>query len=143
MKSWKLWVLGVLALAGVILGVEYGLGVAKLDSVVIATSIEPPQVVADGRSSVVITIRVTEDGEPRANDLIQAWLGRGGGLLVPNWFVTDERGMAQITYTPNPYSPYDSLEAAEIHISDTSIGRLVEVDKRHIARVPLIDPDQP
>jgi len=143
MKSWKLWVLGVLALAGVILGVDYRLAVARLDSVVIATSIEPPQAVADGHSSVVITFRVTEDGDPRGNDLVQAWLGRGAGLLTPNWIVTDERGMARITYTPNPYSPYDPQDAAEIHISDTSIGRLVEVEKLHVARVPLIDPDQP
>jgi hypothetical protein len=129
-----------MALIVAVLGADYALATAQLDDVVIETSLDPPRVAADGRNSVVITVRITQNGRPRANDLVQAWIGSGSGLLIPNWVITDEHGTARITYTPNPYSPYDPQEAAEIRMMDTSIGRLVEVSKRHTVRVPLLEP---
>ena len=140
MKSWQLWVSGIVVLGLLVVGIDYKMATAKLDGIEIATTVDPPQVVADGRNQVLITLHVTEDGEPRADDLIQSWLGVGGGLLIPNWVVTDENGMAQITYTPNPYSPYDPQEFVEINVSDTSIGQIVEVDKREVVQVSLLDP---
>ena len=140
MKSWQLWVLGIVALAVLILGIDYSVAKAKLGGIEITTSVDPPQVVADGRNQVQITLHVTEDGKPRAEDLIQSWLGTGGGLLIPSWVVTDENGMAQITYTPNPYSPYDPQDFVEIVLSDTSIGLIVEVNKQEVVQIPLMEP---
>lgn len=140
MKTWQMWVSGIVALGLLILGIDYKMATAKLDGIEIATSVDPPQVVADGRNQVIVTLHVTEDGKPRANDLVQSWLGRGGGLLIPSWVVTDQNGKAQITYTPNPYSPYDPQDFVEINISDTSIGRIIEVDKREVVQVALLGP---
>ncbi|MBE3040326.1 MAG: hypothetical protein IMZ62_16130, partial [Chloroflexi bacterium] len=48
--------------------------------------------------------------------------------------------VAQVTYTPNPFSPYDPQDAT-ISVMDTSIGRLVEVDKQSEVQVKLQAPE--
>ena len=97
--------------------------------------------VANGKDKSTLTIRFTENGQPRANDLVQLWLTKGGGLLTPNWVYTNDDGLITVTYTPNPYSRYDPQDGAEIAILDTGIGRLIEVGKQSSVRIGLLKPD--
>jgi hypothetical protein len=131
-------VLAILA----VYGGDWALAQARLDDIRIETALEPPAVVADGQSSIVLTVRVTERGEPRANDLVQSWLAVGSGLLIPEWVYTDENGVAKITYSPNPLTVYDVQDKAEIHVRDVSIGRLIEVGKDIVVEVPLLPPEE-
>lgn len=142
LTQWRLWVLGVVALLALVLATDWMLAIRRLDDIRIETSLQPPGVVADGKSSTVLTVRVTEGGEPRSNDLLQLWLGPSGGLLRPTWVYTDQDGTARITYQPNPPNAYEPQDVIEVHIMDTSIGRLIEVGKRHQVQIPLVEPEQ-
>ncbi|MGQ9682421.1 MAG: hypothetical protein ACUVX9_07790 [Anaerolineae bacterium] len=112
----------------------------RLDDITIEGWLDPPEVTADGKDSTVLTVRVTERGQPRARVLLQSWLQSGNGLLIPEWVYTDESGIAQITYTPNPMTPYDIEQDTIIHLIDTHVGRIIEVDKHFIIEVPVKAP---
>jgi len=139
---WRVYVLAVLAL-GIAVGLaDWGLAVLRRDDVLIETSLEPEQVVADGQSTVTIHIRVLESGRPREGALLQLWINRGSGFLVPEWVITDSEGRAKATFTPNKATRYDLYDAAVISVMDTSVGRLVEVDKLVEVEVPIIIPEE-
>jgi hypothetical protein len=137
---WRLWIVAVLIIIVVLFAIDWIAATAQLQNITIEATFDPPQVIADGRSKSVLTVRITENGKPRAGDLVQLWLGSGSGLLIPNWVFTDESGVALVTYTPNPYSAYDPQDGAQINISDTGIGRLIEVSKRQTIDIKLIKP---
>ena len=128
---------GVALIVVMIYGTDWAISTARLDEIILKTTLDPPNVAADGKSSIVLTVQVTEHGQPRANDLLQSWLDTGSGLLIPEWVYTDENGMAQITYTPNPLTKYDLQDKSEIHVRVISIGRLIEVGKDIGVEVPL------
>lgn len=132
-----LWMVGVALIVVMIYGTDWAISTARLDEIILKTILDPPNVAADGKSSIVLTVQVTEHGQPRANDLLQSWLDTGSGLLIPEWVYTDENGMAQITYTPNPLTKYDLQDKSEIHVRVISIGRLIEVGKDIVVEVPL------
>jgi hypothetical protein len=113
---------------------------ARLDRVTFDYTLSPAQVVADGKSSTTITLRVTEDGQPRANDMFQIWFEVGGGLLTPDTAFTDSNGLIKITYRPNPANPYDPTDFTQIAVMDASIGRLIEVRKQQSIKIPLVIP---
>jgi hypothetical protein len=129
----------VTALVVAILGMDWLVARSRLDNVSIEGQLDPPQVVADGKQDTVLTVRVTENGQPRKNDTLQSFLESGSGLLVPEWAFTDQDGVARFTFTPNPLTPYDERETV-IHIVSISIGRLVEVDKHFVIEVLLKEP---
>src|SRR5205085_2106730 len=106
---------------------DWALATARLPNIEIQGSLSAPNVIADGKNSVEIIVRVTEGGNPRANDTLQTWIDVGGGLLLPQWAFTDEHGEAVIKFSPNPQTQYDTVETAVLHIRDTSIGSLIEV----------------
>jgi hypothetical protein len=141
-RQWKIWIMGVVAFVLAVHGTDWMLATARLDDVVIETSLDPPSVVADGKSSVVLTVRVTERGQPRAGDLVQSWLDTGSGHLVPQWVYTDDNGTAKINLTPNAMTRYEVQDRAEIHVRDVSIGRLIEVGKDTVVVVPLAGPEE-
>ncbi len=142
LKSKRLtWSLAVLALFLLIFGVDWLIAQSRLSGINIEILAEPAAVVANGKDSTNLTVRITENGQPRVNDLVQLWLRKGGGLLTPNWVYTDENGMFIVTYTPNPYSRYDPQDGAEIAVLDTSIGRLVEVGKQSAVIIGLLRPE--
>jgi hypothetical protein len=121
---------------------DWALATARLPNIDIQGSLSSPDVVADGKNSVEITIRVTENGAPRANDTLQTWIDVGGGLLLPQWAFTDDNGEAVIKFSPNPQTQYDTVQTAVLHIRDTSIGRLIEVSKDLTVEVPLTAPTE-
>ncbi|MCC6801401.1 MAG: hypothetical protein IT319_00850, partial [Anaerolineae bacterium] len=125
-----------------VFGGDWAVARSRLDNIVIEIQVEPESVIANGKNSSTLTIRITEGGQPRVNDLVQLWLSKGGGLLTPNWVYTDADGSVIVTYTPNPYSRYDPQNGAEIAVLDTSIGRLIEVGKQSSVLIPLIQPDE-
>jgi hypothetical protein len=123
--------------------VEWASAQTRLPDVQMEVRLDPPDVVADGKSQVVLYVRVTENGQPRAGDLLQSWIQVGGGILRPEWAYTDTNGEAAITFYPNPLTQYDVQDRAAIQIADISIGRLIEVRKLLVVDVPLRAPEQP
>ena len=97
-----------MAIIGLLLAaivVDYVQAQARLPNISIVGQFDQPKVIADGKSSIILTVRVTENGNPRADVLLQAWLESGGGLLIPEWTYTDADGRAEYTYTPNAAGP--------------------------------------
>ena len=137
----RLYVLAVLVLVAAVAGTDWMLSNARLKNVRIETSLEPTAVVADGESSTTIELRVTEHGKPRANVLVQLWIDTGSGLLIPEWVLTNEDGVAHAVYTPNVAGPYDPQDEALVYVMDTTVGRIIEVDKRVLLHIPLVVPE--
>ena len=104
----RLVALAVVGLFLAAIGGDWVQAQARLPNISITGQLDQPKVIADGKSSILLNVRVTENGQPRANALLQAWLESGGGLLIPEWIYTDEDGRAEYTYTPNAAGPYDS-----------------------------------
>jgi hypothetical protein len=125
----------ILALAG-----DWGLSTVQSAQVHIDLSLSPPRVLADGKHKTILTIQITESGQPRVHDLLQIWLASGGGVLLPQWAYTDRTGKARVVYQPNPASPYDLQTDTTLTVEDTSLGRLVEVTKQGHVHVALIAP---
>jgi len=123
-----------------ILTADWAIARARLPGIIIETELETPEVIADGKDSATFIVRVTENGQPRTHDLLQLWLVKGSGQLIPQWAFTDENGESKITFTPNPYNRYDPQDTVEIAIMDTNIGRLIEVGKRTRIAIPLVIP---
>ena len=101
----RLLVFAVVGLLVAAVAVDYVQAQARLPNITISGQFDQPKVIADGKSSIILTVRVTENGQPRADALLQAWLDSGGGLLIPEWNYTDEEGYAEYTYTPNAAGP--------------------------------------
>jgi len=141
LKNWRLLSVLVMAVVAAILAVDWALASGRLPDIEIATQLETPAVIADGRHTATFVVKVTEKGVPRANDLLQIWLTQGSGQLVPQWTFTDDRGEARVSFTPNPYNRYDPQDHVEISIMDTNIGRLIEVGKRDSVTIPLVIPE--
>jgi hypothetical protein len=141
LKSARFWFILAVGVIAAVLMADWMIGVARLSRVNMDVRADPEVVVADGKNKTTIMIRVSENGHPRSNDLIQLWLKTGSGLIIPNWVFTNENGVAEVTYTPNPFSPYDPQDAVTISILNTSIGRLVEVDKEGQVQIKLQAPD--
>ena len=132
---------GILVLAVIlVLGADWLVSKVRLGSVSMTGELVPPVVVADGDESTILVVTVTQDGRPRDNDLLQAWIETGGGVLIPEWVYTDEKGQVQINYTPNPMTKYDVDVQTVIHVADHAIGRLVEVSKHYTIEVPIEAP---
>ena len=122
------------------IAVDYGQARARLPNISISGAFDQPKVIADGKSSITLTVRVTENDRPRANVLLQAWLETGGGLLIPEWNYTDDEGYAEYTYTPNAAGPYDLQEDTIAHVIDINVGRIFEVDKHYRIQIPVEAP---
>jgi hypothetical protein len=120
-------------------GIDWVTASSRLSHIDSSVTLNPPAVVADGKSTIVVTVRFSEDGKPRANDVLQIWLDVGGGVL-PQWVITNQDGVATIKFSPNPLTQYDVQDHAEMHIMNTSIGRLIEVNKDIVVRIPLTKP---
>ena len=136
----RLLVFAVVGLLVAAVAVDYVQAQARLPNITISGQFDQPKVIADGKSSIILTVRVTENGQPRADALLQAWLDSGGGLLIPEWNYTDEEGYAEYTYTPNAAGPYDLQEDTIAHVIDINVGRLFEVDKHYRIQIPIEAP---
>ena len=136
----RLVALAVVGLFLAAIGGDWVQAQARLPNISITGQLDQPKVIADGKSSILLNVRVTENGQPRANALLQAWLESGGGLLIPEWIYTDEDGRAEYTYTPNAAGPYDLQEATIAHVIDIGLGRLFEVDKHYRVEIPVEAP---
>jgi hypothetical protein len=137
---WRLWLAATLLVLFAVGAADWAVSMARLGAISIETAVNPAPVLADGKSSTTITLRVTENEQPRAGDLVQLWISSGSGLLVPEWVMTDENGSAQVVFTPNALSPYDLSSGTEITLQDINIGRIIEVGKRLTVPIPLQAP---
>lgn len=136
----RLLALAMIGLLLAAIGLDWLQAQARLHNISIEGQLDPPKVVADGKNSITLTVRVTENGMPRANSLLQAWLESGGGIFIPEWTYTDADGRAEYTYTPNAVGPYDMQEPTIIHVIDLNVARLFEVDKHYLIEVPVEAP---
>jgi hypothetical protein len=138
--GFRTWIIAFLCLVGTIMAADGLISKSKLDQIQIAATVDPPSVVADGLSRTSITIRITENGQPRVGDLVQVFLVTGSGRILPGWAYTDNQGMIVTEFTPNPYSIYDPVDGAELKILDISIGRIIEVGKSKLVSIPMLKP---
>jgi len=142
LKNWRVVTILIVAILVAILMADWAVAKAHLPDVTIDTTLETPEVVANGVDVATFVIRVTDNGQPRAGDLLQIWLVKGTGQLIPKWAFTDENGESVVTFTPAPYNRYDPQDVVEIAIMDTSIGRLIEVGKNASIEIPLVIPEE-
>ena len=126
----------VLVVAAILTG-DWLVSLARLDEVTIDGYLDPPTVVADGKQSTVLTVQILEKGSPRVGDLVQSFVERGNGLLLPEWAYTDENGQVNLTFAPTPLTQYDLIEQPVIRVTDVSVGRIVEVGKSWAIDVAL------
>jgi hypothetical protein len=122
--------------------IDWATAQARLPDVQMEVTLEPAEVIADGKSSIIVRVRVTENGEPREGDLLQSWIQVGGGIIRPEWVYTDANGEAEITFLPNPLTQYDVQDRAVLQIADIDIGHLLEVRKGIQVDIPLRVPDK-
>jgi hypothetical protein len=141
-SHWRLWFRGIVLVIVLVLAGDWGLSTVRSAQVHIDLSLNPPRVLADGKHKTVLTIHITENGQPRVHDLLQIWLASGGGVLLPQWVYSDRTGKARVVYQPNPASPYDLQSDTTLTVEDTSLGHLVEVTKQGHAHIVLITPKQ-
>lgn len=142
LRNWRFLIILVLAIVIAILTVDWAIAKARLPDIAIDITLETPEVVADGVDIATFVVRVTENDQPRTGDLLQIWLVKGTGQLIPKWAFTDEMGESMVTFTPAPYNRYDPQDVVEIAIMDTSIGRLIEVGKNASIEIPLVIPEE-
>ncbi len=140
LKNWRFATLIFLAIVVAILTVDWAFAQARLPGITIETELETPEVIADGNDTAKFVVRVSENGQPRDHDLLQIWLVKGTGQLIPKWVFTDDQGEATVTFTPAPYNRYDPQDVVEIAIMDTNVGRLIEVGKNTTIEIPLVIP---
>ena len=140
LRKIRLAAAAVLLILFALLVVDWVQAQIRLANVSIEGQLDKAKVISDGEDSIVLTIRVTENGQPRVDDTLQAWLQPGNGLMIPEWSYTDENGEVQITFTPNPATPYDVGVDTVINVIDINIGRWLEVDKRFSIEVPVEAP---
>ena len=140
LRKIRLAAAAVLLILFALLVVDWVQAQIRLANVSIEGQLDKAKVISDGEDSIVLTIRVTENGQPRVDDTLQAWLQPGNGLMIPEWSYTDENGEVQITFTPNPATPYDVEMDTVINVIDINIGRWLEVDKRFSIEVPVEAP---
>lgn len=138
--SRRLWLLVALAIVLGLVGADWLQAQARLNNITFEGSFNPPSIEANGKDTIVLTVYVKENGRPRVNTLLQAWLESGGGFFVPQWTYTDEEGRASFSYTPNAAGPYDLLEPTVIHIIDVNVGRILEVNKHFLIEAPVTTP---
>ena len=69
-SRWIRWFRGLLVLVVVVLVADWGYSTVRLHGVRMDVALNPPRVLADGKHKTVLTIRVSEDGHPRAHDLL-------------------------------------------------------------------------
>ena len=49
------------------IAVDYAQAQVRLRNIAISGEFDQPKVIADGKSSIILTVRVTENGQPRGN----------------------------------------------------------------------------
>lgn len=140
LRKIRLAAVGLLLLILALLAADFIQSLVRLNNVVIEGEFNKEKVVSDGEDSIILTVRVTENGQPRVNDTLQAWLQPGNGLMIPEWSYTDENGEVEITFTPNPATAYDIKTDSIINVIDINIGRWLEVDKSFSIEVPVENP---
>jgi hypothetical protein len=140
LRSWRFWILLVLAVIVGVFAFDWMLASARLNNITVDVKLETPSVIADGNHTATFVVQFIENGKPRAKDLVQLWLVKGSGQLVPQWAFLDEQGMARISFTPVPYNRYDPQDSVLINFKDTSVGRLIEVGKEGNVTIPLVVP---
>ena len=99
------------------------------------------EIVANGSNKYPIKMSVREKGKVRSGDMVQAFLVRGGGKLLPSYLFLDEEGQGETWYTPTKFSPY-SPKSAEIAVEIITIGKLIEVKKKTRVVMKLLEEDQ-
>lgn len=137
LRKIRLAAVGLLLLILALLAADFIYAMVRLNNVLIEGEFNKDKVISNGEDSIVLTIRVTENGQPRVNDTLQAWLQPGNGLMIPEWAYTDENGEVEITFTPNPATAYDIKTDSIINVIDINIGRWLEVDKSFSIQVPV------
>ena len=133
-------VVAIVCAGGVLIfGAGWAQAMRALPSVQITAVVQPRTTVADGQHTVHLAVRVTQDGHPRAGDIVDA-IGLDGGNMIPPEGGTDRQGRVTFAYIVPTSNAYQTVTVAHVEIRDISIGALVEVDKVIRIGIPLKQP---
>ena len=138
MIRWVGWM--VMGPIVVVLGLGWWADARRMHSVIMRVQVSPERVPADGISSARVTVRVFDEaGRPRAGDVIEM-LNTGPGILDRFRAQTDNQGMAGFTFTSAHSNAYRPAGPVTLIVTNTSIGRVIEVTKTALAVIKTVEP---
>jgi len=140
MKAKLITIAAVLALAGILVLIGW---VDGRRSVHFSVELQPTQLVANGKDSVLVVVRVTDpDGTPRSGDILNLIRQSGHGQLREKKIKTNAQGEASFTYYSYRDTAFTPAMLNQIQIMDTSIGKIVGVYKRHVIDIPVVKSEE-
>ncbi len=136
----RILIWGAVALLVIVLGGGWVIDFATASNVGLQARISPAVLPADGYSSGRFLVRVTNaDGSPRASDTIEV-LRQGTGSFDRTRALTDARGEALFLYTTSRSNKYQPAQPVPVLVTDTSLGRLIEIDKNVTVSINVVNP---
>lgn len=131
-----LTIIGVLASAAI-----YDYVRSKMYTITVL-SVSPNPSVADGRTPVQISIRLTNrHGEPvKGHDLFA--FAKKGGSFKTNRVRTDEQGLANYTYFPFKVTRLIKIDNDMIEVVDESNSVFIEINTRASFEIQLVEPEE-
>jgi hypothetical protein len=122
----------------------------QADATRVMVRVTPPVLPGDNVTQATITLRyLNSDGSPRVGDVLNLLdvsqntgtvLRVGSGVISIFRIVTDRQGTAVFKYIAAMSNSFVPTEPAHIQITDTSLGRILEIDKTTTVTIPVIDP---
>ncbi len=142
MRIDRILIWGAVALLVIVLGGGWAIDFATAGGVSLQARISPSVLPADGFSSGRFVVRATNaDGSPRAGDTIEV-LRQGTGAFDRTRALTDAGGVALFLYTTSRSNKYQPAQPVPVIVTDTSLGRLIEIDKNVTISINVVDPSK-
>jgi hypothetical protein len=137
----RLIVFGLIVLVLVIYGGSWLVDDVTASSVRLQATIAPRILPADGQSTGLFTVRVTNpDGTPRVGDTVEVLDESSAGVFDRTRALTDQHGDATYHFTTSKSNVYQPAGPVPVLVTDTSLGHLVEVDKNLTVTISTVDP---
>jgi hypothetical protein len=133
--------LGVVGLLVAVYGGSWLVDATLASGVRITARATPRVLPADGQSTGTLVVRVTgSGGAPRAGDTLEILNLTSRGAFDRTRATTDRHGEAAFIYTTSMYNIYQGAGPVGVLVTDTSLGRLIEIDKSITAHIDTVDP---
>ncbi|GBF74259.1 hypothetical protein PA598K_02595 [Paenibacillus sp. 598K] len=140
MKAKLITIAAVLALAGILVLIGW---IDGRRSVHFSVELQPTQLIANGKDSVIIGVKVTNpDGTPRSGDTLNLIRLSGHGQLREKKIKTNAQGEASFTYYSYRDTSFTPAMLNQVQVVDTSIGKIVGVYKRYVIDIPVVKSDE-
>lgn len=134
---------GLTGAAALVLASSWAIDARRAASVHMSVESVPSTLPADGQTSARIIVRVLQaDGTARSGDVIEVQQ-LGGGTLDRFRALTDARGEARFNFIAPLSNKYRPAQPVTLAVTNSSLGRLIEVDKRVDRLVHVVEPREP